>query len=73
MKFFKTSTHNLLTAEVSARVQHHVAVSVVGTGRLLGSGYLRAKFAQEKLIQRIADPVCDRPGDAVLRIPDEHR
>ena len=51
MKFFKTSTHNLLTAEVSARVQHHVAVSVVGTGRLLGSGYLRAKFAQEKLIK----------------------
>src|SRR6185436_9602968 len=51
MKFFKTATHNLLTAEVAAGVQHHVAVSVVGTGRLLGSGYLRAKFAQEKLIK----------------------
>ena len=56
MKFFKTSTHNLLTAEVSARVQHHVAVSVVGTGRLLGSGYLRAKFAQEKLIKESSIP-----------------
>jgi len=56
MKFFKTSTHNLLTAEVSARVQHHVAVSVVGTGRLLGSGYLRAKFAQEKLIKESPIP-----------------
>src|SRR5882762_1106657 len=56
MKFFKTSTHNLLTAEVSARVQHHVAVSVVGTGRLLGSGYLRAKFAQERLIKESSIP-----------------
>jgi uncharacterized protein YbjT (DUF2867 family)/nitrite reductase/ring-hydroxylating ferredoxin subunit len=51
MKFFKTSTHNLLAAEASAGVRHHVTVSVVGTGRLLGSGYLRAKFAQEKLIK----------------------
>src|SRR5215470_7400097 len=34
MKFFKTSTHNLLTAEASAGVRHHVALSVVGTGRL---------------------------------------
>src|SRR6185503_16592868 len=44
MKFFKTSTHNLLTAEACTGVRHHVALSVVGTGRLLGSGYLRAKF-----------------------------
>jgi uncharacterized protein YbjT (DUF2867 family)/nitrite reductase/ring-hydroxylating ferredoxin subunit len=51
MKFFKTSTHNLLTAEAAAGVRHHVALSVVGTGRLLRSGYLRAKFAQEKLIK----------------------
>jgi len=50
MKFFKTSTHNLLTAEAAAGVTHHVALSVVGTGRLLQSGYLRAKLAQEKLI-----------------------
>jgi uncharacterized protein YbjT (DUF2867 family)/nitrite reductase/ring-hydroxylating ferredoxin subunit len=56
MKFFTTSTHNLLTAEVSACVQHHVAVSVVGTGRLLGSGYLRAKFAQEQLIKESSIP-----------------
>jgi uncharacterized protein YbjT (DUF2867 family)/nitrite reductase/ring-hydroxylating ferredoxin subunit len=56
MKFFKTSTHNLLTAEVAALVQHHVALSVVGTGRLLGSGYFRAKFAQEKLIKESSIP-----------------
>jgi len=50
MKFFETSTRNLLTYEVSARVGHHVALSVVGTDRLSESGYFRAKIAQEKLI-----------------------
>jgi uncharacterized protein YbjT (DUF2867 family)/nitrite reductase/ring-hydroxylating ferredoxin subunit len=56
MKFFKTSTHNLLSAEAAAGVRHHVALSVVGTGRLLQSGYLRAKFAQEKLIKESSIP-----------------
>src|SRR5262245_47208641 len=56
MKFFKSSTHNLVTAEAAAGVRHHVALSVVGTGRLLQSGYLRAKFAQEKLIKESAIP-----------------
>jgi uncharacterized protein YbjT (DUF2867 family)/nitrite reductase/ring-hydroxylating ferredoxin subunit len=56
MKFFKTSTHNLLTAEAAAGVTHHVALSVVGTERLLRSGYLRAKFAQEKLIKESSIP-----------------
>src|SRR5262245_55849105 len=56
MRFFKTSTHNLLVAEAAAGVRHHVALSVVGTGRLMQSGYLRAKFAQEKLIQAAAVP-----------------
>jgi uncharacterized protein YbjT (DUF2867 family)/nitrite reductase/ring-hydroxylating ferredoxin subunit len=56
MKFFKTSTHNLLAAEAAAGVRHHVALSVVGNGRLLQSGYLRAKFAQEKLIKESPIP-----------------
>ena len=56
MKFFKTSTHNLLTAEAAAGVTHHVALSVVGTERLLRSGYLRAKFAQERLIKESSIP-----------------
>jgi uncharacterized protein YbjT (DUF2867 family) len=56
MKFFKTSTHNLLTAEAAAGVTHHVALSVVGAERLLHSGYLRAKFAQEKLIKESSIP-----------------
>lgn len=45
------STRNLLAAESAAGVGHHVALSVVGTERLPDSGYLRAKSAQEKLIE----------------------
>jgi len=51
LEFFETSTRNLLSAEASAGVQHHVALSVVGTDRLSESGYMRAKFAQQKLIK----------------------
>lgn len=50
MKFFDTSTRNLLSGEAKAGVQHHVALSVVGTDRLQESGYFRAKLVQEKLI-----------------------
>src|SRR5262245_63161079 len=46
MEFFETSTRNMLAAETQARVGHHVALSVVGTDRLLASGYFRAKLAQ---------------------------
>ena len=49
--FFETSTRNLLAAEVAAGVRHHVALSVVGTERLLQSGFFRAKMAQEDLIK----------------------
>ena len=51
MEFFETSTRNLLAAEAAAGVKHHVALSVVGTDRLLQSGYFRAKMAQEDLIK----------------------
>ena len=51
MSFFETSTRNLLDYEAKAGVGHHVALSVVGTERLLESGYFRAKIAQEKLIE----------------------
>src|SRR6058998_2807871 len=51
MKFFETSTRNLLTYEAAAGVGHHVALSVVGTDRLSESGYFRAKIAQETLIK----------------------
>ena len=51
MHFFVTSTGNLLSAAKGAGVAHYVALSVVGTGRLPDSGYLRAKAAQEQLIR----------------------
>jgi uncharacterized protein YbjT (DUF2867 family) len=51
MKFFETSTRNLLTYESGAGVGHHVALSVVGSERMLESGYFRAKIAQENLIK----------------------
>lgn len=56
MKFFETSTRNLLASEAAADVRHHVALSVVGTDRLLEGGYFRAKLAQEKLIRGSSIP-----------------
>jgi uncharacterized protein YbjT (DUF2867 family) len=50
LEFFETSTRNMLDAEAATGVGHHVALSVVGTDRLVESAYIRAKIAQEKLI-----------------------
>ena len=55
MDFFRTAGRNLTAAEVDARVRFHVALSVVGTDRLQGSGYFRAKLAQEQQIK--ASPI----------------
>jgi uncharacterized protein YbjT (DUF2867 family) len=56
LKFFDTSTRNLLAAESKAGVRHHVALSVVGTERLQESGYFRAKMAQERQIAGAGNP-----------------
>ena len=56
LRFFETSTRNLLAYGKAAGVRHHVALSVVGTERLLESGFFRAKLAQEKLIQASSNP-----------------
>src|SRR5436853_2457151 len=62
MDFFETSGRNLLAAEKTANVKHHVALSVVGTDRLIGSGagslsgYFRAKLAQENLVKASGIP-----------------
>src|SRR3954469_16462713 len=56
LKFFETSTRNLLDYEGDAGVGHHVALSVVGTERLEESGYFRAKMAQEALIKESLVP-----------------
>jgi len=56
MKFFETSTRNLLAYEAAAGVGHHVALSVVGSERMPESGYFRAKIAQENLIKASSIP-----------------
>jgi uncharacterized protein YbjT (DUF2867 family) len=56
LEFFQTSGRNLLAAEAVAGVNHHVALSVVGSDRLPDSGYLRAKLAQENLIKASGIP-----------------
>jgi uncharacterized protein YbjT (DUF2867 family) len=85
MEFFVTSTRNLMDAETAAGVRHHVALSVVGADRLPDSGYLRAKVAQEKLIQASEVPytivratqffeflgaIAGPPGSDTVRLPD---
>ena len=62
MDFFEESGRNLVSAEKTAGVKHHVALSVVGTERLTGggagslSGYFRAKLAQENLVKASGIP-----------------
>lgn len=56
MSFFETSTRNLLSYGAAAGVGHHIALSVVGTERLLDSGFFRAKLAQENLIKTSGRP-----------------
>lgn len=58
LNFFETSGRNLAAAEKKAGVKHHVALSVVGTGRpaFATSGYIRAKVAQEALIRAAGIP-----------------
>lgn len=56
LEFFETAGRNLLAAEKTADVRHHVALSIVGDDRLPASGYLRAKVAQENLIKASGIP-----------------
>jgi uncharacterized protein YbjT (DUF2867 family) len=56
LKFFETSTRNLLASGAAAGVRHFVALSVVGTEQLLESGYFRAKLAQENSIKASSIP-----------------
>jgi uncharacterized protein YbjT (DUF2867 family) len=56
LKFFEASGRNLHPAEAEAGVQHHVALSIVGSDRTPENGYFRAKVAQEKLIEASGIP-----------------
>jgi len=56
LEFFETAGRNLLAAERLAGVRHHLTLSVVGSDRLADSGYLRAKLAQERIVQTSGIP-----------------
>jgi uncharacterized protein YbjT (DUF2867 family) len=56
LTFFETSARNLLAAEATAGVGHHVALSIVGADGIPDSGYMRAKVAQEKAIKAAKTP-----------------
>jgi uncharacterized protein YbjT (DUF2867 family) len=56
LEFFRASSRNLLAAEATAGVKHHVVLSVVGADRLPESGYLRAKVAQEEAVEKGSVP-----------------
>jgi uncharacterized protein YbjT (DUF2867 family) len=75
MDFFTTSTTNLLAAAAEAGVRHYVALSVVGADRVPESGYLRAKVAQEELIDGASIPYtvirATQFFEFVKRIADE--
>jgi len=56
LDFFRASTRNLLAAAAEAGVSHYLALSVVGTPRLVESDYFRAKMVQENLIRASKRP-----------------
>jgi uncharacterized protein YbjT (DUF2867 family) len=51
MRFFEASGRRLLAAGKAAGVQHHIALSIVGTDDLQAIGYFRGKKIQEDLIK----------------------
>lgn len=56
LDFFRTTSRNIVAAETTAGVRHHVALSVVGADRLAESGYMRGKLAQEDLVKAASIP-----------------
>ncbi len=56
LEFFQASGRNLLAAEISAGVKHHVALSIVGVDIMQNIPYMRAKIAQEELIKKSGVP-----------------
>jgi uncharacterized protein YbjT (DUF2867 family) len=56
MAFFTTSTTHLLAAVQETGVGHYVLVSIVGCDHMPDSGYMRAKVAQERLVERADVP-----------------
>src|SRR5262245_5061477 len=69
LEFFETSGRNVHAAEAAAGVQHHVALSIVGTERTPDNGYFRAKVAQEKLIAASGVPYTIIRSTQFLEFP----
>lgn len=66
LEFFSTSTRNLSDAELRTGVAHHVIHSIVGAECMAGSGYMRAKTAQENLARDapVSGPCCAPPSSS---------
>jgi uncharacterized protein YbjT (DUF2867 family) len=56
LRFFETSSRNILAAAASNDVRHYAALSIVGSERLPEIGYFRAKLLQEALIKASGVP-----------------
>ncbi|GAA2050334.1 SDR family oxidoreductase [Leifsonia soli] len=55
-EFFERSTTNLVAAEKTAGVRHHVVLSIVGADRMPDIGYMRAKLTQERIVRESGVP-----------------
>ncbi|GAB2462305.1 SDR family oxidoreductase [Jatrophihabitans fulvus] len=56
LAFFQTAGRTIAEAESAAGVRHHVALSIVGADRVPDSGYMRAKVAQEAIVEQSGVP-----------------
>ncbi|CAH0340868.1 NmrA family NAD(P)-binding protein [Rhizobium sp. CECT 9324] len=56
LAFFKQAGQHLLAAAKSAGVRHYLALTVVGSDRLVENDYFRAKLVQENLIRSSGIP-----------------
>lgn len=56
LRFFETSSRNLLAAGRAAGVRHHVMLSIVGVDGLLPIDYFRAKKLQEAMVEASGIP-----------------
>lgn len=56
LAFFTTSTRNQVEAEKTAGVRHHVAVTIVNAETMPDAGYMRAKVAQEQVLEESGVP-----------------
>ncbi|RKS79956.1 uncharacterized protein YbjT (DUF2867 family) [Motilibacter peucedani] len=86
LAFFETTGRTLAAAEAAAGVQHHLVVSIVGLDGMQDSPYMRAKLAQERILESSGVPftalratqfmeftggiLAMSTQDGVVRLPD---